>query len=138
MCAGFFIELTCAGFFIEATWAGFFIDATCAGFFIEVMDLPASTAGALATLAFLVVFRALMRDFFWIDISRAPQNLNFLFYSPYALYLCRTRAKLPRLAKILAPVMKSSTYGNSWQASPFARDEKNKHWLKNHRPSVKS
>src|SRR5271168_776763 len=33
----------------------------------------------LATLAFLVVFSALIRDFFWIDILRAPRNLKFYF-----------------------------------------------------------
>jgi hypothetical protein len=38
----------------------------------EVPLVSVSLAGALATLAFLVVFNALINDFFWIDISKAP------------------------------------------------------------------
>jgi len=115
---------------MEATCAGFFIDATWAGFFIEVMDLPASAAGALATLAFLVVFSALTRDFFWIDISRAPQNLKFLFYSPYALYLCRTHAKLWRLPGIRRLAMKSTSYATEWTSWPLGQGEESKVRLK--------
>src|SRR5277367_4942758 len=62
---------------------------------IEVLVLPASATGAAAaTLAFCVVFSALIKDFFWIDMAWAPQNLNFYFNPRYADYPCRRHAKL--------------------------------------------
>jgi hypothetical protein len=42
----------------------------------EVPLVSVSLAGALATLAFLVVFNALINDFFWMDISKG--SFNFL------------------------------------------------------------
>jgi hypothetical protein len=44
--------------------------------FLLVSDLvtPSCEVGALATLAFLVVLRVLIRDFFWIDIAELLLN----------------------------------------------------------------